>query len=143
VNETVGRRIQRLAAAKGLPSGKALAALLGVTYETMRAWTADGAKIAPNRNRAAFIADRLGISVEELMFGQARPPTFSPDAAALAEAFDQLPVDTDGAIDRRARLYAVLLGMISLHGASDSSEPEPPPAAPPSALRPRGSKTPP
>jgi transcriptional regulator with XRE-family HTH domain len=67
--ETVGERIVRLAA--GLPSPptsrKALAAALGVEYETLRKWCAGLS--APNRSRAEHVARYLGVTESVVMHG--------------------------------------------------------------------------
>ena len=142
--ETVGRRIQRLAQEKGLPSGKALASLLGVSYETLRAWSVDNAKIAPNRHRAARIASTLSTSIEHIMFGTEPSGTelLGADAIAIAEAFDAVPADTTAAIARRAKLYTAILQLIELQ--SDDIAPSTPshaPAETPTPPRPQTSET--
>lgn len=104
-----------MAHAQGLPGGKALAKLIGVTYETLRAWTADGAKIAPNRTRAATIAALLNTTVDVVMYGAPPPPppARQPDADALADAFDALPVDSEMALTRRQLLYQLIMAQIA------------------------------
>ena len=130
--ETIGRRIQRIAAEKGLPGGKALAERFGVTYETLRAWTADGGKIAPNRSRAQKVADVLGVPVEVVMYGSP-PRKRALDAEAIADAFDALPVDSERAIDRREWLYTSIMAQIAKHAAEIASTPAPRPAETPTA----------
>lgn len=116
---------------QGLPGGKALAELLGVTYETLRAWTADGAKIAPNRNRAIKIAEVLKTTPEVVMHGAAPPPR-QPDAEALADAFEALPVDSEMALTKRRWLYQQVMAQIAeAQREARASAPAPEPAAPP------------
>jgi DNA-binding XRE family transcriptional regulator len=136
MTETVGRRIQRLAQERKLPSGKALASLLGVRYETLRAWTAEGGKIAPNRQRAVKIARLLGVSVPHLMYGVDVGVSLSPDAQALAEAFDEVAKNNYEAIERRAKLYGAILQLIDLHieRVAPASAQLHEPGAPPIAL---------
>lgn len=118
---------------QGLPSGKALAKILGVTYETLRAWTAEDAKIAPNRNRAIKIAEILKTTVEVVMYG-APPPPRQPDADELADAFDALPVDSEMALTRRQWLYQSILAQIAAaRREAQTSAPELEPAGQPSA----------
>lgn len=62
---TAGHRIESIAKAKGLPVGQELAAMLGVSYETLRKWRAGAT--APNRNRAADIAKLLEVPEAEFM----------------------------------------------------------------------------
>lgn len=116
---------------QGLPGGKALAELLGVTYETLRAWTADGAKIAPNRNRAIKIAEMLKTTPEVVMHGAAPPPR-QPDAEALADAFDVLPVDSELALMKRQWLYQQVMAQIAeARREARASAPAPGPVAQP------------
>lgn len=62
MTETAGERIQRLAKELDKPSGKHLAAELGVSYEALRQWTKGDT--APNRARAEAIAKYLGVTPE-------------------------------------------------------------------------------
>lgn len=64
---TVGVRIEELAKKQGLPPAAALAALFGVSYETLRKWR--GGETAPNRNRAAKISEVLGVPPEVFLHG--------------------------------------------------------------------------
>jgi len=106
---TVGSRIEAIALQKGLPSGKRLADLLGVSYETLRKWREDQA--APNRSRQAVIAERLGVAPEAFMFGAPQAPAerayytdrFSAAARSLARQFDAVP-DGDGKVRLLAQL---------------------------------------
>jgi len=81
--ETVGERIIRIAAGRPeLPRElKALAELLGVEYETLRKWRAGA--VAPNRRRAAVVADVLGVPIETVMHGtpSTAVPTLEPAVA--------------------------------------------------------------
>ena len=134
MTETVGARIQRIATAKGLGKGtvRGIAAAVGVHYETLRKWTRG--ITAPHWTTAEEVADVLGVSAEVVMFGGdqavADSPPLAPDARALAEAFDRLPVDSHAAIETRARLYAMLLGLIELHAHTDANTPAPAPGGP-------------
>ena len=132
VVETVGKRIQRIAKERGLPGGKALAKLFGVTYETLRSWSAEGGRMAPNRARALKIAGVLGVPVEVVMYG-APARSRAPDAEAIADAFDALPVDSERALDRREWLYTSIMAQIAKHAAEQASAPAPQPAETPSA----------
>lgn len=89
--ETVGQRIERLALEKQLPAGAKLAALFGVSYETLRKWR-DG-DTSPNRNRQLRIAEVLGVAPEVFMHGvagsQAGEP-LKPDEARLLRAYRQV-----------------------------------------------------
>jgi hypothetical protein len=122
---------------QGLPGGKALAELFGVTYETLRAWTADGAKIAPNRRRAALIAEVLKTTVEVVMHGSPPPPR-QLDAEALADAFNALPDDSEMALRQRQWVYQAIMAQIdAAQRAGRSSAPAQEPAAQPTAAPPR------
>lgn len=67
MSETVGQRIEAIALQKGLPQHARLAALIGVTYETLRKWR-EGAS-APNRARQAVLVELLGVPAEVFMHG--------------------------------------------------------------------------
>lgn len=71
--ETVGQRIEKLAARQGLAPGAALAKEFGVSYETLRKWRAG--EIAPNRARQERISAVLKVPPEQFMHGvmTARP----------------------------------------------------------------------
>lgn len=71
--ETVGQRIEKLAAQQGLAPGAALAKEFGVSYETLRKWRAG--EIAPNRSRQERISAVLKVPPEQFMHGvmTARP----------------------------------------------------------------------
>lgn len=105
---TPGQRIKEIAAKKGLPWGKALAAQFGVSYETLRRWT-DGTA-APNRRRQELISTVLGVSASEFMFGSASDPTAAAvnrNEARLLRAYRSvLSTDKDEflkSLERRAR----------------------------------------
>lgn len=89
--ETAGARIERIAQDKQLPSGAKLAALFGVSYETLRKWR-DG-DTSPNRNRQLRISEVLGVAPEVFMHGaaggQAGEP-LKPDEARLLRAYRQV-----------------------------------------------------
>ena len=130
MNETVGERIQRIARERGLPSGEALAEALGVTYEAMRQWTRG--PTAPSRKLAQIVADYLKVSVETVMHGA--PVIRQPDAEALADAFEALPVDSEMALTRRQWLYqSIMVQIAEAEREARASAPEPAPAARPSA----------
>ena len=91
MSETPGSRIERIAEEKGLPSGKALAKALGVTYETLRKWR-EGAT-APNRTKQHRIAEYLGVAPAEFMHGvtgDGRPTSAAPSADAVLEQLGML-----------------------------------------------------
>ena len=69
--DTVGQRIEAIAATKGLPSGAALAKQIGITYETLRKWRSGAT--APNRNRLKKVLEVLGVEPIQLLF--AKPGT--------------------------------------------------------------------
>lgn len=114
MTETIGARIQRLASATGKPAGKPagkhLAKALGVSFEALRQWTKG--ITAPSRQRAESIAAYLGVPVEVVMHG-APPPPRQPDAEALTDAFDALPVDTPQALERRRLVYIGIMGQLA------------------------------
>lgn len=105
MEDTVGNRIEALAAQKGLPGGKELAALFGVSYETLRRWRGGG--IAPNRNRAARISEVLGVPEEVFMHGVVGTPQLDPQQRRLLRAFGRvLAADKErfiGMIELRAQ----------------------------------------
>lgn len=136
--ETVGTRIQRIAKDQGKPSGKHLANDLGVTFESLRLWTAG--TTAPSRKRAQAIADYLGVSVEVVMFGAEAAPR-QIDAEAIADAFNALPTSTPQDLDRRAWLYDSIIGMIASQRATAASAPAPQPAEKPTAEHHQRSET--
>ena len=91
MSTTVGLRIEEIARSKGLPTGAALAAKLGVSYETLRRWRADG--LAPNRARQRIIADYLGVDAAVFMFGSDGSTAGEPltkDEARLLRAYRKL-----------------------------------------------------
>lgn len=83
--ETVGARIERIAHAKNLPGGAALAAMFGVSYETLRKWR-DGST-SPNRTRQKRVAEVLGVAPAVFMHGaeggQAGEPLLADEARLL------------------------------------------------------------
>ena len=83
----------------------------------------------------ASIANALGVRYFWLRDGEGdmEARAFQPDAQAIAEAFDALPVDTEAAIDRRAWLYAAIIGMIANQSSGVASAPAQSPASRPSA----------
>jgi len=66
-DETIGTRIEAIAAAKGIPGGAQLAKRFGVSYETLRKWR-EG-ETAPNRAKQAVVSRELGVPVGAFMFG--------------------------------------------------------------------------
>lgn len=103
MTKTVGQRIEELAAAKGLPSGKALAKLFGTTYETMRKWRAG--ETAPNRARQLTISKVL----------EAPPEAFMHGVEAQAGADDlrlQRLVKNYRALDRRSQAIMESIGEV-------------------------------
>jgi transcriptional regulator with XRE-family HTH domain len=140
--ETVGARVQRLATARKLGGGtiRGIAAALGVSYETLRKWTRG--LTAPHRETAERLGKLLRVSAEVVMYGGDLDQLGGhPDADDIADAFKSLPMDSDAAIDRRARLHAVILGLIELHRGAVANDPAPPPGEPPSALPRQSTKT--
>lgn len=65
--ESIHKRIRRLREAKSL-SQEALAALVGVKYQSVQEWEREGGT-APNRSRQLKVAKALGVTVPELMLG--------------------------------------------------------------------------
>lgn len=118
MQETVGSRIKALELQQALRTGRAplnatdLAAALGVSYESLRKWTAG--KTAPNRARAETIAAYLGCPVESFMLGvrfsdeddqsETAPP--ASDEKALLAVFRALPQNSPA----RARILAYAQG---------------------------------
>lgn len=91
MSETVGVRIEKLASAKGLPTGEKLAALFGVQYETLRKWKSGGT--SPNRNRQVTISEVLGVAPEVYMHGAAGAAAGEPlhaDEARLLRAYRRI-----------------------------------------------------
>lgn len=138
MDETIGERIKRIAKERGKLSGAKLAERLGVSYEALRRWS-KGID-TPTPANAAVIAAYLGVPASAVMFGTELPPR-RPDAEEIADAFDALPVDSDGAIDRRAWLYVSLMGQIAAHAASAATTLPPAPGAQPSVAHPQATKT--
>ena len=134
MHTTVGQRIEALAAEKGLPSGKALAALFGVSYETLRKWRSGDA--APNRSRQLVVAKVLGCKPEAFMFGDEKPvrPNFmvpiSDGGEALAREFDAIKN-----LDVKWALFPKLMNEIRR-----ASEVSPAPVAAPKKVRDPSSK---
>lgn len=60
----------------------------------------------------------------------------APDASAIAAAFDALPVRTLQEIELRKRIYTAIMGMIGGSAPAASSNPEQPPAPPPTGAPP-------
>src|SRR5690606_33340852 len=75
---TIHTRIREARQAKGL-STERLAALVGVSYQTIQQW--ENGKTAPKRQRLAKVADALGVTVEFLSLGTA--PDENPDHAPI------------------------------------------------------------
>jgi transcriptional regulator with XRE-family HTH domain len=138
MDETIGERIKRIAKERGKLSGAKLAEQFGVSYEALRRWS-KGID-TPTPANAAAIAEYLGVPVSTVMFGAAPPPR-RPDAEAIADAFDAMPVDSDSAIDRRQWLYASIMGQIAAQTASAPNPQPPQPDAPPTAARRPAAKT--
>ena len=93
MGETPGTRIERIAAAKNLPSGEKLAHALGVTYETLRKWR-EGLT-APNRTKQQKIAEYLGVPPAEFMHGiavagEVQAPGALPAADVVLEQLGML-----------------------------------------------------
>lgn len=119
MQETVGSRIKALALQQALrenrepPKAQALASALGVSYESLRKWSAG--KTAPNRARAEKIAAYLGCPIESFMLGvrfdedddAPEQPQTDPDEAELLAAFRSIPPGTPG----RARVAAFAQGV--------------------------------
>ena len=101
------------------------------------------AGIRDGASSLAAIADALQVRYWWLRDGEGamEPSKLRADARAIAEAFDSLPIDTEVAIDRRAWLYASVMGQIEAQRASAPIPPLPPPAAPPSNVRRLPTKT--
>ena len=136
MDETIGARIQRIANGRRrpngepLPTGAGLAEYLGVTYEALRSWTVG--ESAPRRARLPGIAQKLGVSVKELVFGETQPaPELSPDALAIAEAFEALPATDPVSIEVRHRLYTSIVEMLRRRDTSPAATPTQRPAETP------------
>lgn len=125
--ETAGARIERIAREKNLPSGLKLAALFGVSYETLRKWR-DG-ETSPSRNRQQRVSEVLGVAPGVFMHGtdggQAGEP-LKPDEARLLRAYRQvLKADKAQALrqlETRAREIEELELRISSERAAPASE---------------------
>lgn len=75
---TIHTRIKEARQAKSL-SMEQLAALVGVSYQTIQQW--ENGKTAPKRQRLAKVADALGVTVEFLSLGTT--PDENPDHAPI------------------------------------------------------------
>lgn len=116
--ETVGERIVRLAEAiPELPrTRKALAAVLGVEYETLRKWCAGVS--APNRTRATEVARLLRTTESMVMHGVATlaDPGVSPRTAldtaleVVGAAIAALPAGSRGELGDLMRQWAAYGG---------------------------------
>jgi transcriptional regulator with XRE-family HTH domain len=137
--DTLPSRLNHARTLRGLSQSK-LAELAGVSQSTVgniEAGIRDGAA------SLAAIADALQVRYWWLRDGEGpmEPTKLRADAQAIAEAFDSLPVDTALAIDRRAWLYANVMGQIEAQRASAPTPPPPAPAGPPSNVRRLTTKT--
>jgi transcriptional regulator with XRE-family HTH domain len=144
MEETVGSRIKALAIAKALRDGKEtptfeqIAEAVGVSYESLRKWSAG--KTAPNRKRAQQIATYLGCPPEEFMHGvnfgeddaAAEPArALSAEALWIAGLYDQAKPE-DRKYIRAAALAAQSDGDLrDLAVTTDAPDPEPTPAPAP------------
>lgn len=70
---SIHQRIKSRRIALQLQSHKALADLVGVSWQTVQLWEKEGGT-APNRNRIAKVAEVLQVSVEWLTTGQGDTP---------------------------------------------------------------------
>lgn len=77
---------------------------------------------------ARQIEDKLN-----LVRGSLEEHGLAPDAAALAAAFDSLPVDTPDALEIRRRIYIAIMGMIAASAPVAANTPPPGPGSQPSA----------
>ena len=68
---SINKRIKERRLAMGLTSHKALADLVGVTWQTVQQWEKEGGT-APNRSRIDAVASALGVSAEWLRTGNAQ-----------------------------------------------------------------------
>ena len=116
---------------RDLTQGK-LAQMAGISQGTIgniEAGIRDGA------SSLAAIADALQVRYWWLRDGTGAMELHKlrPDAQAIAEAFDALPIDSDSAIDRRQWLYASIMGQIDAQRASAATPRPPQPDAQPIA----------
>lgn len=97
---TIHTRIRLRREAMGITM-KALADLVGVSWQTVQQWEREEGGTAPKRERLATVAQALQTTPEELLFGSEDPSrpkessvdpisNFSQDALAVARAFDNL-----------------------------------------------------
>lgn len=113
--ETVGNRIEALARAKGLPTGKALAKMLGVSYEALRKWKSGD--IVPSRARQQVIADALGVSAATFMHGASGAVSgepLAPEEARLLRAWRVLLREDRTAVLRQVEQRARELEELSI-----------------------------
>jgi len=125
--DTLPSRLAHARKLRDLTQGK-LAQMAGVSQSTVgniEAGIRDGA------SSLAAIADALQVRYWWLRDGTGPMDLHKlrPDSQAIAEAFDALPVDSEGAIDRRQWLYASIMGQIAAQSASAPIPPPLPPAA--------------
>ncbi len=129
--DTLPSRLAHARKLRDLTQGK-LAQMAGVSQSTIgniEAGIRDGA------SSLAAIADALQVRYWWLRDGTGPMELHKlrPDAQAIAEAFDALPVDSNGAIDRRQWLYASIMGQIEAQRASAATPQPPQPDAQPTA----------
>jgi transcriptional regulator with XRE-family HTH domain len=137
--DTLASRLAYARKLRKIPQAK-LAALAGVSQSTVgniEAGIRDGA------SSLAALADALSVRYWWLRdgTGSMELTKLRPDAHAIAEAFDTLPADSEHAIDRRAWLYASIMGQIAATAALPATPQRPLPDAQPSGALPQGSRT--
>lgn len=107
---SINKRIKERRLALGLTSHKALADLVGVTWQTVQQWEKDGGT-APNRSRIDAVAAALGVSAEWLRTGtrSGNLGTIEPAGYAGAE-FDKNVSPAFGGIKPIPVLSAIQAG---------------------------------
>lgn len=91
---SIHRRIKERRIALGMNSHRALAALLGVSWQTVQLWEKEGGT-APNRGRIGLVAEVLRVSVAWLQNGGADDAPTSQTPAPPENLADALKLTTE------------------------------------------------
>lgn len=128
---SINKRIKERRLALGLSSHKALADLVGVTWQTVQQWEKEGGT-APNRNRIEAVAAALGVSAEWLRTGntgyltpEKDLPAFDVNVTPVAKGVRPIPVISAiqaGAMREITVPYAAGQGYATIYVDSDYSQ---------------------
>lgn len=132
---SINKRIKERRLALGLSSHKALAELVGVTWQTVQQWEKEGGT-APNRSRIDAVAAALGVSAEWLrtgsqagQIGPSGPPgdsgaAFDKNVSLVARGNKPIPVLSAiqaGAMKEIAEPYPIGEGKSTIYVDADYS----------------------